>query len=140
MRTISFLFVFCIVGLMLASCGSGQSDAIIWNEVAGHQVVSSMKSDPPRKVEFKYVVGKDGTLQCTGWKDLSGKNSAITVTGKIIDIEGNEVISFVKIPVTLRLNENATNPRERVFFEFFPTEKWRVRSFVGYETKTYQRE
>lgn len=112
-----------------------------WEEISGYKVKGNIKADPPLNVNFEYTVGKDGTLHCTGWKNLSSKNSLLTATGSISNPKGDEVISFVDAHVSLRLDENATNLDEKVFFEYCLTGKWRVRMFVhgnGYVTKVYR--
>jgi len=114
---------------------------VTWEEMSGYKVKGNIKADPPLNVNFEYTVGKDGTLYCTGWKNLSSKNSLLVVTGSISNHKGDEIISFVDAHVSLRLDEKATNLNEKVFFEYCLTGKWRVRMFVqgnDYVTKVYR--
>lgn len=114
---------------------------VAWRRVEDYKVEGNINATPPLKVEFQYTVGKDGTLHCTGWKNLSDQKSILTAMGSIIDLEGNDIISFTDVPVLLRLDQKTTNLDEKVYFEFCLENRWRVQMFKqgsGYSTKIYR--
>ena len=114
---------------------------VIWDELPGYKLEAEMTAEPTFNIKFNYVVGKDGQLHCNGWKNISETKSKITATGSIIDPNGNKVINFNKVPVTLQLDDMVTDLDERVYFEYCLTGNWKIRVFVhgnGYVKKVYR--